>query len=139
MLKLHQSITLTPSERQYWQNFSKEEKSYIITGDFTHYQEGYYDSEYWNYLRPEPTILPNPTHPVEEDEDPDLVADEPPFSESSEEEIPVFRRTGTKDSGFNPVSDDSRSQQSARTTPPASVSTPRQGTSTSGIQLTKFS
>ena len=82
---------------------------------------------------PEPQAAPNPTLPAEEDSDtdpdPDLAADEPPFSESSEEETPVFRRTGTKDSGFNPVSDDSRSQQSARTTPPASVSTPRQGTS----------
>ena len=44
-LKLHRSITLTQSEKNYWQNFSKKEKSYIITGDwqhtldFTQYQE----------------------------------------------------------------------------------------------------
>ena len=85
-------------------------------------------------MLPIPPIVPNPTLPVDEDNhtdpDPDLAADEPPFSESSEEEAPVFRTTGTKDSGFNPVSDDSRSQQSARTTPPASVSTPKQSVST---------
>ena len=137
-LKLHQSISLTQSEKNYWQNFSKEEKSYIITGDaqqtldFTQYQQGYYSGNYWNLVIPEPQAAPNPTLPAEEDSDtdpdPDLAADEPPLSESSEEETPVFRRTGTKDSGFNPVSDDSRSQQSARTTPPESVSTPRQGT-----------
>ena len=51
-LKLHQSIQLTQSEKQYWQNFSKEEKSYIITGDsqhtldFTQYQEGYFSNDY---------------------------------------------------------------------------------------------
>jgi hypothetical protein len=137
-LKLHQSITLTQSERNYWQNFSKEEKSYIITGDsqhtldFTQYQQGYFSKDYWNYLLPDQPAPPNPTHPEEDDDtdpDPDLVADEPPFSESSEEENPVFRRVNSKDSGFNPVSDDSRSQQSARTTPPASISTPKQSTS----------
>jgi hypothetical protein len=136
-LKLHQSISLTQSEKQYWQNFSKEEKSYIITGDsqhtldFTQYQEGYFSSDYWTYLGPEPQIPQQPTNPVDEDEDPDpdLVADEPPFSDSSEEAVPVFRRTDTQDSGFNPVSEDSHSQQSARTSPPASVSTPRQSTS----------
>ena len=63
------------------------------------------------------------------DPDPDLAADEPPLSESSEDEAPAFVRSETKDSGFNPVSDDSRSQQSARTTPPPRVSPPRQGTS----------
>ena len=41
----------------------------------------------------------------------------------------MFRRVNSRDSGFNPVSDDSHSQQSARTTPPASVSTPKQSTS----------
>ena len=137
-LKLHQSITLTESERNYWQNFSKEEKSYIITGDaqqtldFTQYQQGYFSKDYWKYLLPDPPVPQHPTHPVEDDDtdpDPDLEADEPPLSESSEEENPVFRRVNSKDSGFNPVSDDSRSQQSARTTPPASVSTPKQGTS----------
>ena len=137
-LKLHQSITLTQSEKNYWQNFSKEEKSYIITGDsqhtldFTQYQQGYFGEDYWNYLLPDQPVPQNPTHPVADDDtdpDPDLEADEPPFSESSEEENPVFRRVNSKDSGFNPVSDDSRSQQSARTTPPASVSTPKQGTS----------
>ena len=137
-LKLHQSIALTQSEKKYWQNFSKEEKSYIITGDsqhtldFTQYQQGYFSEDYWNYLLPEQPLPQNPTHPVEvedTDPDPDLVADEPPFSESSEEDNPVFRRVNSKDSGFNPVSDDSRLQQSARTTPPASVSTPKQGTS----------
>ena len=35
-IKLHQSIPLTQSERQYCQNFSNEEKSYIITGDSQH-------------------------------------------------------------------------------------------------------
>ena len=58
-----------------------------------------------------------------------LAADEPLLSDSSEDEAPAFVRSETKDSGFNPVSEDSRSQQSARTTPPPSVSTPRQGTS----------
>ena len=83
-------------------------------------------------MLPDQPAPPNPTHPEEDDDtdpDPDLVADEPPFSESSEEENPVFRRVNSKDSGFNPVSDDSRSQQSARTTPPASISTPKQSTS----------
>ena len=101
--------------------------------DFTQYQQGYYSVDYWNLVVPEQPVVPNPTLPMEEDEDtdpdPDLAADEPPFSESSGEEAPVFRRTGTKDSGFNPVSDDSRSQQSARTSPPVSVSTPKQSTS----------
>ena len=142
-LKLHQSIKLTQSEKNYWQNFSKEEKSYIITGDsqhtldFTQYQQGYFGEDYWNNLLPEQLVPQNLTHPVEDDEsdpDPDLVADEPPFSESSEEENPVFRRVNSKDSGFNPVSDDSRSQQSARTTPPASVSTPKQGTSAQAFE-----
>ena len=32
-LKLHQSIQLTQSEKNYWNNFTKEEKSSIITGD----------------------------------------------------------------------------------------------------------
>ena len=32
-IKLHQSIQLTQSEKDYWNNFSKEEKPYIITGD----------------------------------------------------------------------------------------------------------
>ena len=54
-LKLHQSIPLTQNEKQYWQNFSKEEKLYIITGDsqqtldFTQYQEGYFSNDYWTY------------------------------------------------------------------------------------------
>ena len=30
-IKLHQSIQLTQSEKNYWNNFSKEEKSFIIT------------------------------------------------------------------------------------------------------------
>ena len=53
-IKLHQSIQLTQSEKNYWNNFSKEEKSFIITGDaqqtldFTQYQQGYYSSDYWN-------------------------------------------------------------------------------------------
>jgi hypothetical protein len=137
-LKLHQSIELTQSEKNYWQNFSKEEKSFIITGDsqhtldFTQYQKSYFSNEYWKYLQPEPKIVQLPALPVEEDEalEPDFAEDEPPGSDSSEEEEhPVLRRAGTKDSGFNPVSDDSRSQPSARTTPPPSVSTPRQGTS----------
>jgi hypothetical protein len=142
-LKLHQSIRLTQSEKDYWQNFSKEEKSYIITGDsqhtldFTQYQQGYFSEDYWNYVQPGQPQPLNPTHPVEDedtDPEPDLVADEPPFSESSEEDNPVFRRVDSKDSGFNPVSDDSRSQQSARTTPPASVSTPKQGTSAKAFE-----
>ena len=130
-LKLHQSITRTLSEKNYWQNFSMEEKSYIISGDSQHtldfiqYQQGYFSEDYWNYLLPEPPIPQNPTHPVEEDDDtdpdPDLVADKPPFSDSSEKGNQVFRRINTKDLRFNPVSDDSPSQQSARTTPPASV------------------
>ena len=32
-LKLQQSIQFTQSEKKYWSNFLKEEKSYIITGD----------------------------------------------------------------------------------------------------------
>ena len=97
----------------------------------TQYQKSHFSNDYWNYLRPEPKIVQLPALPVEEDEalEPDFGEDEPPVSDSSEEEHPVFRRAGTKDSGFNPVSDDSRSQQSARTTTPPSVSPPRQGTS----------
>jgi hypothetical protein len=138
-IKLHQSIQLTQSEKNYWNNFSKEEKSFIITGDaqqtldFTQYQQGYYSSDYWNFVAPQLQPVHNPTVPVDNDSDtdpdPDLAADEPPLSESSEDGAPPFVRSETKDSGFNPVSEDSRSQQSARTTPPPSVSTPRQGTS----------
>ena len=32
-IKLHQSIQHTYSEKKYWNNFSKEEKAYIIIGD----------------------------------------------------------------------------------------------------------
>ena len=82
---------------------------------------------------PEPQIQIQPTNPVdeEEDPDPDLVAYEPPFSASSEDSVPEFRRTGTQesDSGFNPISEDSHSHQSATYSPTNSVSTPRQGTS----------
>ena len=51
-LKLHQSIPLTKTEKQYWNNFSYQEKAYIITGDcqqtldFTQYQEGYFSGDY---------------------------------------------------------------------------------------------
>jgi hypothetical protein len=135
-IKLHQSIALTQSEKDYWKNFSKEEKSYIITGDsqltldFTQYQEGYYSSEYWKLVQPK--IIQPPAPPIEEDEalEPDLGGDNAHFSESEDEDHPVLRRAGTKDSGFNPVSEDSRSQESARTNPPEGVSTPKQGTST---------
>ena len=136
-LKLHQAIPLTTTEKQYWNNFTNQEKAYIITGDsqqtldFTQYQEGYFSGDYWNYLaRPVQPIPQNATAPeADEDSDPDLFADEPPLSSSSEDSIPVFRRTGTKDSGFNPLSDDSRSHQSARTSPPINLISPKPGTS----------
>ena len=67
-------------------------------------------------MGPEQQIQQLPTNPVEEeDPDPDLVADEPPFSSSSEDSIPVFRRTGTQDSGFNPISEDSANEMSQTT------------------------
>ena len=78
-------------------------------------------------MGPEALNQNTPTNQIkDEDPDPDLVADEPPFSDSSEEAIPMFRRKGTQGSGFNSVSEDSHSQQSARTSPTASVSAPRQ-------------
>ena len=119
-LKLHQSIQLTQSERRYWNNLLKEEKAYIIIGDsqqtldFTQYQDAYFSGDYWRYLEPE---LPNqnpPTYPIDnEDSDPDLFADEPPSTSSSEESNPDLRRN-TSDPGFNPFSEDSQSQQKAQ-------------------------
>lgn len=47
-LKIHQSIQITQSEKIYWNNFTREEKSFIITDDsqlplyFTKYKAGYY-------------------------------------------------------------------------------------------------
>ena len=104
-IKLHQSIQLTQSEKQYWKNFAKEEKSYIITGDSQHtldfpqYHEGYFSGDYWTYLEPELHNQNPPTNPIDDkDPEPDLFADKPPLTSSSEESIPVFRRTGTLDS-----------------------------------------
>ena len=97
-LKLHQSIQLTQSEKKYWNNFSKEEKAYIITGvsqqtlDFTQYQDGYFSGENLRkFVRAKPQAQNPPIVQIEEDPDPDLFADEPPFPSSSDKSNPALR------------------------------------------------
>ena len=125
-LKLHQSIQFTQSEKEYWNNFTKEEKAYFITGDsqqtlnFTQYQPGYFCGKSFNYF------LDRINHPVqnpptaqieEEDPDLDLYAEEPPWSSISEESNPALRHNIDTKSDFNPFSEESNSRQNARTSP----------------------
>ena len=133
-LKLHQSIQLTQSEQNYWNDFTREEKSFIITGDsqhpldFTRYQAGYFSGENLNqFVRYQQ--IPQEPNPQLEDPDPDLYADEPPWHSDSEDSNPALRHNISTGSEFNPFSEDSRSQQSARTSPPARHKSPQPGTS----------
>ena len=136
-MKLHQSIQLTQSEIEYWNIFTKEEKSFIITGDsqlpldFTKYQAGYYSGENINqFVRQQLPVQPAQIQELEDlVDDPDLFADEPPYTSSSEDSNPALRHNISTGSEFNPFSEDSRSQQSARTSSPTRQRSPQPGTS----------
>ena len=72
-----------------------------------------------HFVRAEPQVQNPPIVPIkdEEDPDPDLYADEPTWSSSSEESNPALKHNIETESDFNPFSKESNSRQSGRTSP----------------------